>query len=167
LLRYRLNTSPECGLAQPASTSRPPRSGEPNTPYVAAKSLAERALLELPVKLLAALVEPKLSVRSGTLLLPRRLALVLNRRDSDAQNLSGGGGAPRRKRRSSYDGDAERLRCRDMTKSRSPVAAEGMWAQQESSDSEPDDSAAWLPAVEAGAEQQERSRSKNGPSSSP
>uniref|UniRef100_A0A0A8XPE5 Uncharacterized protein n=1 Tax=Arundo donax TaxID=35708 RepID=A0A0A8XPE5_ARUDO len=47
-----------------------------------------------------------------------------------------------------------------MTKSRSPAAA-----QEESSDSEPD-SAAWLPALDAGAEQQERSRSKNGPSSS-
>ena len=40
-------------------------------------------------------------------------------------------------------------------------------AQDEvSSDSEPDDSGAWLPALDTGAEQQDRSRSKNGPSSS-
>jgi hypothetical protein len=67
-----------------------------------------------------------------------------------------GRGAQQRKRRSSYDDDTERLWCREMMKSRSRVAA-GMWAQQESLDLEPDDSAAWLPAMEADTEQQERS----------
>jgi hypothetical protein len=43
MVRYRRNTSPECGLL--ASTSRSPRSGEPY------QSLAERALVELREKL--------------------------------------------------------------------------------------------------------------------
>ena len=79
------------------------------------------------------MADPKLSVRSCSLRLP---ALLRRAREaaslgSDAQNMSGGGrgvagagaAAPRKKRRSSYDGDAERLRCSEMTKSRPPRSA--------------------------------------------
>ena len=85
------------------------------------------------------MADPKLSVHSCSLLLPaRRPALLRRAREaaslgSDAQNMSGGGrgvagaaaaaATPQKKRCSSYDGDVERLRCSEMTKSTSPRSA--------------------------------------------